>query len=105
MPESQSNIYFLQTQSRDAGIASPYYEAFKEKGIEVLFMIHPAAPRRGAPRVPCRCRNLVLPVLACRWAGHCSPGAGLRRMLVAVLPLMSCTGRICRGTVWSGRVK
>jgi len=42
MPESQQNIYYLQTQSRDTGLASPYYEAFKEKGIEVIFMTHPA---------------------------------------------------------------
>eukprot|EP01059_Diplonema_ambulator_P025494 TRINITY_DN42559_c0_g1_i1.p1 TRINITY_DN42559_c0_g1~~TRINITY_DN42559_c0_g1_i1.p1 ORF type:complete len:706 (+),score=341.75 TRINITY_DN42559_c0_g1_i1:43-2118(+) len=42
MPENQTNIYFLQTQSRDAGLASPYYEAFKAKGIEVIFMTHPA---------------------------------------------------------------
>ena len=42
MPENQSNIYFLQTSNRDTGLASPYYEAFKEKGIEVIFLSHPA---------------------------------------------------------------
>eukprot|EP01065_Artemidia_motanka_P024307 TRINITY_DN2896_c0_g3_i1.p1 TRINITY_DN2896_c0_g3~~TRINITY_DN2896_c0_g3_i1.p1 ORF type:complete len:738 (+),score=334.95 TRINITY_DN2896_c0_g3_i1:64-2277(+) len=42
MPENQSNIYYLQCQSRESGMSSPYYEAFKEKGIEVLFMTHPA---------------------------------------------------------------
>ena len=42
MPENQTNIYYLQAAGRDAGMASPYYEAFKEKGIEVLFLSHPA---------------------------------------------------------------
>ena len=42
MPENQTNIYYLQTTNRDTGLASPYYEAFKAKGIEVVFMTHPA---------------------------------------------------------------
>ncbi|KAJ9443965.1 TNF receptor-associated protein 1-like protein [Diplonema papillatum] len=42
MPESQSNIYFLQVPNREAGLVSPYYEAFKAKGLEVIFLTHPA---------------------------------------------------------------
>eukprot|EP01061_Rhynchopus_euleeides_P013191 TRINITY_DN230_c0_g1_i1.p1 TRINITY_DN230_c0_g1~~TRINITY_DN230_c0_g1_i1.p1 ORF type:complete len:735 (+),score=394.32 TRINITY_DN230_c0_g1_i1:56-2206(+) len=42
MPENQTNIYYLQTTNRDSGMMSPYYEAFKAKGIEVLFLSHPA---------------------------------------------------------------
>ena len=34
----QKSIYYLVAPSRDAALASPYYETFKKHGIEVLFL-------------------------------------------------------------------
>jgi len=34
----QKNVYYLVAPSRDAALASPYYETFKKHGIEVLFL-------------------------------------------------------------------
>lgn len=36
--EGQKEIYFLHSPSRQTALVSPYYEQFKKKGIEVLFM-------------------------------------------------------------------
>uniref|UniRef100_A0A7S1I4X6 Histidine kinase/HSP90-like ATPase domain-containing protein n=1 Tax=Eutreptiella gymnastica TaxID=73025 RepID=A0A7S1I4X6_9EUGL len=38
MPKYQKRIYFLHAPSRETALASPYYEVFERKGIEVLFM-------------------------------------------------------------------
>ncbi len=38
MPEKQKNIYYLVAESYQAAVASPYLEALKKKGIEVLLM-------------------------------------------------------------------
>lgn len=38
MPESQKEIYFLLAPNREAAEASPYFEVFREKKIEVLFL-------------------------------------------------------------------
>ncbi len=38
MPKEQKDIYFLVTPTRQLAESSPYFEAFKENGIEVLFM-------------------------------------------------------------------
>ncbi|MES2309583.1 MAG: molecular chaperone HtpG [Verrucomicrobiota bacterium] len=41
MPESQKEIYYLSTHNRESAEASPYYEVFKAKNIEVLFLFDP----------------------------------------------------------------
>lgn len=41
MPEGQSEIYFLLAQSRESAETSPYYEVFREKKWEVLFLTDP----------------------------------------------------------------
>ena len=41
MPEAQKEIYYLLAPSREAAEASPYYEVFREKKFEVLFLTHP----------------------------------------------------------------
>ena len=41
MPESQKEIYYLNSTSRSLAQASPYYEVFKRKGLEVLFLYSP----------------------------------------------------------------
>jgi molecular chaperone HtpG len=41
MPESQKEIYYLTAPNREAAEASPYYEVFREKKIEVLFLYAP----------------------------------------------------------------
>ena len=41
MPPSQQNIYFLCAPNRRIALASPYYEALKASGHEVLFLYHP----------------------------------------------------------------
>lgn len=38
MCEGQDKIYFLHTPSRETALSSPYYEQFRKKGIEVLFL-------------------------------------------------------------------
>ena len=38
MPPDQTNIYYLCVPSRPLALLSPYYEGFKQKGIEVLFL-------------------------------------------------------------------
>jgi len=38
MPEDQQTIYYLSVPSRDLALGSPYYEGFKKKGTEVLFL-------------------------------------------------------------------
>lgn len=38
MPPTQKNIYYLYAPKREMAMDSPYLEAFKEKGIEVLFI-------------------------------------------------------------------
>jgi TNF receptor-associated protein 1 len=38
MPKEQRDIYFLVTPTRQLAESSPYFEAFKENGVEVLFM-------------------------------------------------------------------
>lgn len=38
MPKEQQDIYFLVTPTRQLAESSPYFEAFKENGVEVLFM-------------------------------------------------------------------
>lgn len=40
MPEDQKEIYWLLAPSREAAEASPYYEVFREKKYEVLFLTH-----------------------------------------------------------------
>lgn len=37
MPEAQKEIYFIAAPNRESAFGSPYYEAFKQKGYEVLF--------------------------------------------------------------------
>lgn len=41
MPEAQKEIYFLQAPSREAAEASPYYEVFRERKYEVIFLVDP----------------------------------------------------------------
>jgi molecular chaperone HtpG len=41
MPEGQTEIYFLLAPTRESAEASPYYEVFKEKKWEVLFLTDP----------------------------------------------------------------
>lgn len=41
MPETQKEIYYLLAGSREAAEASPYYEVFKSRGYEVLFLTEP----------------------------------------------------------------
>jgi len=41
MPEEQKEIAYLLAPSREAAEASPYYEVFREKKFEVLFLTHP----------------------------------------------------------------
>ena len=41
MPEAQKEIYFLTAPNREAAEASPYYEVFREKKYEVLFLYAP----------------------------------------------------------------
>jgi TNF receptor-associated protein 1 len=41
MPEAQKEIYYLLAPSREAAESSPYYEVFREKGWEVLFLTDP----------------------------------------------------------------
>jgi TNF receptor-associated protein 1 len=38
MVDGQDRIFFLHAPSREAALASPYYEQFRRKGIEVLFL-------------------------------------------------------------------
>jgi HSP90 family molecular chaperone len=38
MPATQDAVYFVVAPSRNVAEASPYMEAFKDKGIEVLYM-------------------------------------------------------------------
>jgi len=38
MPPEQTSIYYLCVPSRPLALLSPYYEGFKRKGIEVLFL-------------------------------------------------------------------
>jgi len=41
MPEEQKEIYYLVAPNREAAEASPYYEVFREKKFEVLFLYAP----------------------------------------------------------------
>ena len=41
MPEEQKEIYFLLGTSRESAEASPYFEVFREKKFEVLFLLDP----------------------------------------------------------------
>jgi molecular chaperone HtpG len=41
MPEEQKEIYYLTAPNREAALASPYYEVFREKKYEVLFLYAP----------------------------------------------------------------
>lgn len=41
MPEEQKEIYYLVAPNREAAEASPYYEVFREKKYEVLFLYAP----------------------------------------------------------------
>jgi molecular chaperone HtpG len=41
MPEGQKEIYYLLAPSREAAEASPYFEVFREKKFEVLFLTDP----------------------------------------------------------------
>lgn len=41
MPEEQKEIAYLLAPSREAAEASPYFEVFREKKFEVLFLTHP----------------------------------------------------------------
>jgi molecular chaperone HtpG len=41
MKEDQTEIYYLTAENVDVAQRSPHLEAFKEKGIEVLFMVNP----------------------------------------------------------------
>jgi molecular chaperone HtpG len=41
MPEAQTEIYFLLAQSREAAEASPYFEVFRARAYEVLFLTEP----------------------------------------------------------------
>jgi molecular chaperone HtpG len=40
MPAEQTDIYWLLAPSRDSAEASPYFEVFREKKFEVLFLTH-----------------------------------------------------------------
>ncbi len=41
MPEEQKEIYYLTAPNREAAEASPYFEVFREKKFEVLFLYSP----------------------------------------------------------------
>src|SRR5438105_15620316 len=41
MPEAQKEIYYLLAPNREAAEASPYFEIFREKKFEVLFLYAP----------------------------------------------------------------
>ncbi|KAM0683167.1 hypothetical protein MDAP_001582 [Mitosporidium daphniae] len=41
MPSDQKDIYICLAKNRNAALASPYYEPFKRRGIEVLFSYDP----------------------------------------------------------------
>ncbi len=41
MPEEQKDIYFISGSSREACLASPYYEGLQAKNYEVLFLFDP----------------------------------------------------------------
>jgi molecular chaperone HtpG len=41
MPEEQKDIYYISAGSRDACLASPYYEGLQAKGYEVVFLLDP----------------------------------------------------------------
>ena len=41
MPEEQKEIYYLLAPSRESAEASPYFEVFREKKFEVIFLIDP----------------------------------------------------------------
>jgi molecular chaperone HtpG len=41
MPEAQKEIYYLVAPNREAAEASPYFEVFREKKFEVLFLYSP----------------------------------------------------------------
>ena len=41
MPEEQKEIYYLLAPSRESGESSPYFEVFREKKFEVLFLTDP----------------------------------------------------------------
>ena len=41
MPEEQKEIYYLTAPNREAAESSPYYEVFREKKFEVLFLYAP----------------------------------------------------------------
>lgn len=41
MPEGQTDIYYLQAPNREGALASAYYEVFREKKWEVLFLTDP----------------------------------------------------------------
>jgi len=41
MPEEQKELYYLVAPNREAAEASPYYEVFREKKFEVLFLYAP----------------------------------------------------------------
>jgi len=41
MPEEQKEIYFISAGSREACLASPYYEGLQAKGYEVVFLLDP----------------------------------------------------------------
>lgn len=41
MPEAQKEIYYLLASNRESGEASPYFEVFREKKFEVLFLSDP----------------------------------------------------------------
>lgn len=41
MPADQKDIYYLNISSRDLAESSPYYEVFKKRHLEVLFLYNP----------------------------------------------------------------
>jgi molecular chaperone HtpG len=41
MPEEQKEIYYLLAPNRESGEASPYFEVFREKKFEVLYLTDP----------------------------------------------------------------